>query len=258
MKTATRPSTEVSAGYAANMEGVAAVERALAIVEAIEQAEQPLTLTAVSEATGLYKSAVLRMMVTLERRGLVLRRQDQRYALGPLAFRLGRAYARSNHIEEQLAPLMQDLVARGTESPSFHVRHDGDTRLCLLRFDSHHSTLDRVRAGDLLPLKRGAAGKVLLRFGAGDTKEAGSELAEYSFGERDPACGAVAGPVFGPGGELVGALSLSGPLDRFTEAAVKKMVKPLLEACEAATRSLGGVWPEERSARSPAKRAIKA
>jgi DNA-binding IclR family transcriptional regulator len=250
MKTARRAAApaSVSPGYAANMEGVAAVERALAIVEAIERAEQPLTLTGIAETTGLYKSAVLRMMVTLERRGLVLRRADQRYVLGPLAFRLGRAYERNNRVEEQLAPLMRSLVERGTESPSFHVRQDDETRLCLLRVDSHHSTLDRVRAGDLLPLKRGAAGKVLLRFGAGGSADAaGAELAEYSFGERDPLCGAVAGPVFGPAGELLGALSLSGPLDRFTEAAVKKMVKPLLEACETATRSLGGVWPGRRA-----------
>lgn len=248
-----KTSPQVSTGYAANMEGVAAVERALAIVEAIERAEQPLTLTGVSEKTGLYKSAVLRMMVTLERRGLVLRRADQRYVLGPLAFRLGRAYARSNQLEEHLAPLMRALVERGTESPSFHVRQDDETRLCLLRFDSHHSTLDRVRAGDLLPLKRGAAGKVLLHFAVGSPDATGAaltDLAEYSFGERDPLCGAVAGPVFGPGGELVGALSLSGPLERFTEAAVKKMVKPLLDACEAATRSLGGAWPAAPRKRS--------
>jgi DNA-binding IclR family transcriptional regulator len=239
----------LSPGYAANMEGVAAVERALAIVEAIERAEQPLTLTGIADTTGLYKSAVLRMMVTLERRGLVLRRQDQRYVLGPLAFRLGRAYGRTHPLEEQLAPLMEALVARGTESPSFHVRQDDDTRLCLLRVDSRHSTLDRVRAGDLLPLRRGAAGKVLLRFGAGNAQALSGELAEYSFGERDPLCGAVAGPVFGPGGELLGALSLSGPLDRFTEAAVKKMVKPLLDACETATRKLGGTWPDVPAAK---------
>lgn len=241
------PSHKHSPGYAANMEGVAAVERALSIVEAIERAAEPLTLTEVAEATGLYKSAVLRMMVTLERRGLVLRRHDQRYVLGPLAFRLGRAYERTNHVEEHLAPLMHALVERGTESPSFHVQQDGETRLCLLRVDSHHSTLDRVRVGDLLPLKRGAAGKVLLRFGSGEAEALQGELAEYSFGERDPLCGAVAGPVFGPGGVLLGALSLSGPLDRFTESAVKKMVKPLLEACEAATRTLGGTWPSERA-----------
>lgn len=240
----------VSPGYAANMEGVAAVDRALSIVEAIERAEAPLTLTGVAEATGLYKSAVLRVMVTLERRGLVLRRHDQRYVLGPLAFRLGQAYERSYHLEEHLAPLMHELVERGTESPSFHVRQDDETRLCLLRLDSHHSTLDRVRAGDLLPLKRGAAGKVLLRYAQGAPEGASTdELAEYSYGERDPLCGAVAGPVFGPGGELLGALSLSGPLDRFTEAAVKKMVKPLLAACETATRRLGGTWPGERAVR---------
>ena len=41
---------------------------------------------------------------------------------------------------------------KGTESASFHAYHDAQSRVCLLRVDSHHSTLDRIRTGDLLPL----------------------------------------------------------------------------------------------------------
>ncbi|MBI5258927.1 MAG: helix-turn-helix domain-containing protein [Burkholderiales bacterium] len=227
------------------MEGVAAVERAISIVEALEAAKAPMTLSALAAATDLYKSTVLRLLVSLEKHGLVVRRQNQSYVLGPLAFRLGRAFEATYHLKEHLLPLMEQLVERGLESPSFHVWQDAETRLCLLRVDSRHSTLDRVRAGDLLPLKRGAAGKVLQRH-AGAGAEAGPPQVEVSFGERDPLCGAIAAPVLGPGGECLGALSLSGPLERFTEPAVRKMVKPLLEACEAATRSLGGQWPVGR------------
>lgn len=243
-----KPAADVSPGYAANMEGVAAVDRALSLVDALEAAEGPLSLTALAEATGLYKSTVLRLMVSLERRALVVRRQDQHYTLGPLAFRLGRAFERTYRLEEHLAPLMRELVARGMESPSFHVRQDEDTRLCLLRFDSKHSTLDRVRAGDLLPLRKGAAGKVLRTAAAVRAEGLPPEdWVEVSFGERDPSCGAIAAPVFGPGGELLGALSLSGPLERFTDKSVQPMRRPLLEACAAATRSLGGDWPSAAS-----------
>ncbi len=103
-----------------------------------------------------------------------------------------------------------------------------------------------MRTGQSLPLKRGAAGKVLQRYAAGAEAVDGPPLVEVSFGERDPLCGAIAAPVFGAGGQLLGALSLSGPLERFTEAAVRKMLNPMLEACEAATRSLGGPWPSGR------------
>ncbi len=233
----------VSTGHAANMAGVAAVDRALAIAKVLEKARRPLSLSQIAVETGIYKSSVLRLMTSLERSGLVVRRRDQRYVLGHFAFSLGKAYSAVSHLEETLLPLMQRLVDNGAESPSFHVVYDETTRLCLMRVDSRHSTLDRVCAGDLLPIDRGAAGKLLRRSFPQESVKSPGDLLEHSFGERDPSCGAIAGPVFGPGPELLGVLSLSGPLERFTPQSVQLMSGPLLEACEAATRELGGQWP---------------
>lgn len=230
-------------GGGANSSGVAAVDRAFSIVLALEQTKSPMTLTEIAGNTGLYKSAVLRLMASLERSTLVVRRSDQRYTLGPLAFRLGKAFELSSHIEENLLPLMRELVDQGTESPSFHVRQDKETRLCLLRLDSKHSTLDRVRVGDVLPLHRGAAGKVLTRSNDRAGPMAAHAVLETSFGERDPSCAAIAGPVFGPGSEIMGSLSLSGPLERFTPDLVDRMRQPLLDACIKATNQLSGRWP---------------
>ena len=243
MATANTARTEHSPGYAANMGGVAAVDRALSLLQALERAKEPLTLSAIADATGLYKSAVLRLMVSLERCGLVARRRDLAYVLGPYALCLGRAYEDTTHIEEHLLPIMQRLVDRGSESPSFHVLKDSKTRLCLLRIDSTHPTLDRVRAGDLLPLNKGAPGKVLRRAQPELPPTDAHALLAVSLGERDPSCAAVAGPVFGPAGELLGALSLSGPLERFTGKALSKMKPALLAACRDATRRVGGDWP---------------
>lgn len=112
----------------------------------------------------------------------------------------------------------------------------------MFRLDSRHSTLGRVRAGELLPMARGAAGKVLSAFRNGVTSESHESMIFISFGERDPSCAALAAPVFGPEGQIAGALSLSGPLKRFTATAVKKMSVPLLAAAQTATQSLGGEW----------------
>jgi hypothetical protein len=69
-------------------------------------------------------------------------------------------------------------------------------------------------------------------------------LIQTSFGERDAACASMSMPVFGAGGMLVGALSLSGPRERFSAEALERMTGPLCDAAAQATRALGGVWPE--------------
>jgi DNA-binding IclR family transcriptional regulator len=123
------------------------------------------------------------------------------------------------------------------------VPNDRTTRLCLARVDSLHATLDRIRAGDLLPLARGAAGRLILAFqGAPGSdmarlREAGVAI---SFGERDPACAGLACPVFGREHRFIGALSLSGPRERFTEPAIKRMTKLLRAAAEELSLPLTG------------------
>jgi DNA-binding IclR family transcriptional regulator len=227
--------------------GVAAVDRALHIVNALADGAQPLTLADLARATGYYKSTLLRLIASLERSGLVVRRADQRYSLGPMAFRLGRAFEATFHLKESVLPVLQWLIEQGSESASFHVWHDEKWRLCLLRIDSNHSTLDRIRPGDLLPMRRGAAGKILWAFAKNPKTAALEPLIRTSFGERDPACAAVATPVFGANGEVLGVLSLSGPRERFSESAVKKMSKLLVTAGERATLALGGEWPRTQA-----------
>lgn len=232
---------------AAASEGVAAVDRALAVAIVLAQAGEPLSLADLARRTDMYKSTLLRLLASLEKNGLVGHRPDKRYALGPLAFLFGVAFENTHGLKEALQPLLERLVKQGTESPSFHVRHGKDTRLCLFRIDSGHSTLDRVSVGDVLPLKKGAAGKVLIAFSkaamAANANAGETQLVYTSFGERDPLCGAIACPVFGPVGTLLGALSLSGPLERFSDATVKKMSTALLAAGQDATQALGGQWP---------------
>ncbi|SAI72423.1 transcriptional regulator [Bordetella ansorpii] len=224
-------------------DGVAAVERALAIVDAIAQRTDPISLADLSRATGFYKSTLLRLIASLEKGGLVARRPDGRYALGLYAHRLGRAYEATYRLTETLQPLLQGLVDRGTESASFHAFHDAESRICLLRVDSHHSTLDRIRAGDLLPLGKGAAGKLITAYLVNGASVRDTGLVMTSMGERDPACAAVASPVFGPDNALYGVISLSGPQERYTPAAIKKMSRLVQEAAAEASRALGGHWP---------------
>ncbi|MGP1613482.1 MAG: IclR family transcriptional regulator [Pollutimonas bauzanensis] len=225
-------------------DGVAAVDRALAIVDVIAHRSDPITLADLSRATGYYKSTLLRLIASLEKAALVVRRSDGRYALGRYAHELGRSYEAAYRLTEVMLPVLQDLVNRGSESGSFHVYHDAGSRVCLLRVDSHHSTLDRIRVGDILPLERGAAGKLIKAYHGTGMAPSKEHLIAISMGERDPNCAAVASPVFGLDNEFCGAISLSGPKERFTPAAVEKMSKMVQKAAAGATQAMGGSWPK--------------
>ena len=227
-------------------DGVAAVERALAIVAALEGGDQPITLAELAIKTGFYKSTILRLLSTLLANGYVTRLSDGSYDLGPMAFRLGSAFARKNAIRHHVVPALQELVDRGTESASFHIRQDKENRLCLFRVNSRHATLDRVEAGQSYALLRGAAGHIILAYDGSNGPRYDAIRAqgfEVSLGERDPSCAAVAAPVFGPRGALIGVLSLSGPRERFGAAEIAEMKSVLGPVAEKLTLSLGGAWP---------------
>ena len=66
---------------------------------------------------------------------------------------------------------------------------------------------------------------------------------DVSLGERDPSCAAVAAPVFGPRGILVGVISLSGPRERFGDTRVAEMKSLLGPVAAKLTGNLGGEWP---------------
>jgi DNA-binding IclR family transcriptional regulator len=225
--------------------GVAAVDRAFLVLTAVEAAHEPVSLSELSRLTGLYKSTILRLIASLERAALLVQRPDLKYELGPFAFRLGRAFDASHKLKERVIDVLERLVAQGTESASFHVRYDDTQRLCLFRVNSRHSTLDNVKAGDLLPLDRGAPAKAIRYFTplTGQPVEHEAPLVFTSFGEREPSCAAVSCPVFGAHHQFIGALSLSGPLERYSKEAVASMTKLLLPEAQNLTRALGGRWP---------------
>ncbi|WP_188772937.1 IclR family transcriptional regulator [Novosphingobium endophyticum] len=227
-------------------QGVAAVDRALAIADAIAAGDEPITLAEISRTTGMYKSTILRLIGSLQAAGYVQRLRDGRYALGPAIFRLAVAYERMDPLRQHVLPVLEELVRKGSESASFHTLHGPHNRLCLFRVDSSHPTLDRINSGDILPLERGAAGRILMAFSGRDGSDYDALRAQYfalSIGEREAGCAGMASPVFGPEGNLRGAISLSGAANRFTPEMISEWQPRLLTAAAEVTRSLGGSYP---------------
>lgn len=213
-------------------EGVAAVERALAILGAFREGDASLALAELAARTGLYKSTILRLLASLERHRCVERRPDGRWALGPMLFRWGSLYARAQPVEGQLPAALAALAEESGETASFWVRH-GSQRLCLARVRSPSPIRDDLSAGDLVPLPAGAGGRVLT---APDPRGQGTVA---TLGERNPETAGIAAPVFGAGGALLGAISVSGPRQRIA-GRVEAHLATVTRAAADLTRRLGG------------------
>nr|WP_249120169.1 helix-turn-helix domain-containing protein [Plastoroseomonas hellenica] len=222
--------------------GVEAVDRAIAILRCFTEREPTLTLTRIAEATGFYKSTVLRLAASLEAGGLLVRQADKAYALGAETMRLASVFQQAFRLEAYVRPVLRRLLAATGESASF-FRREGDMRLCLFREDTRHGVREAVREGDMLSLDRGAAGHVLRHFATAPGAERQRLLRRLpltSRGERDADTAAMAVPVFSHAGQLIGALSLSGPITRFDAGRVAAMAPPLLEAGRDLSATLGG------------------
>jgi DNA-binding IclR family transcriptional regulator len=225
------------------MDGVAALDRALAILAAFGPDDEQLALADLAKRTGFYKSTILRSIATLERRRYVVRLPSGSYRLGPAVLHLGMVYQRAFRLEDHVVPLMRAVSKRTRESVSFYT-HDGNTRVCLFRVDSPRAVRENhTRVGDANPVTRGPAGRAYFAFRDGAAKAKREDLRELPFvdvGGTFPDLGAAVAPVFGFGGAFVGLLMVSGPKERFARPALRKIAGAMLPAVREITAQLGG------------------
>jgi len=225
------------------MAGVAALDRALTILGAFRSEDDRLSLAELAKRTSLYKSTILRLIATFELRRYVVRLADGGYRLGPAVLRLGTVYQRAFRLEDHLMPAMRSLSKRTQESVSFYT-HEGNTRVCLFRIDSPLSVRENhARIGDVAPVTRGPAGRAFFAFRDGAAGAKRDDLRNLPFvdvGGVFPDVAAAVAPVFGFEGAFVGLLMVSGPKERFTPTAQRRVAKALRAAAREITAELGG------------------
>ncbi|MDQ0304943.1 IclR family transcriptional regulator [Ancylobacter polymorphus] len=223
-------------------ERVEAVERAIVLLQCFEEPGEALTLAALAQRSGLYKSTILRLVGSLLHTGFLRRTpNDGRYMLGPELRRLGELSRSKLTLEATVRPILRRLTAATHETASFYVR-DGDERICLYRENSPLSARHHLEEGMRHPLGLGAAGLVLTHFGNPGEDEAARELREtgsiVSRGGRDPDLSAVAVPVANQFSEVIGALTVSGLINRFGAEEIAAARKLLIEVAGSLTPRL--------------------
>lgn len=221
------------------VKGVASADRLLTVLSAFQRGDDALELAELAERTGLVKSTIMRMCVSLQSFGFIERMRDGRYRLGTEIARLGSVYLQSFALESEVVPVLQRLVSLSGETASFYIRR-GEQRLCLFRHDSPSPLRMHVRPGDLRPMDKSSVAQVLRHFESGAGPAANIKLPIYSNGVTDPHVASMATPVFGAGQQLLGALAITGPASRLTAEKAAEVADHLFGLADILTKSLGG------------------
>jgi len=227
---------------------VGVLDRAIAILDAVERGAR--SFTAIVETTRLPRSTAHRLIASLEEHGFLFHVGGLGYALGPRLLGLASAAMRELPLRELARPTLERLARSTGESAQLYVR-DGDRRICVDSAESEHELRTIVDVGASLPLTKGSAGKVFLAWGpppSGDPVD--DRLAQQvattrrrgwadSVGEREAGVASVSAPIFGPAGDLLAAISVSGPASRLAPLRAKTYAPAVVEAAREVERSLG-------------------
>ena len=202
--------------------GIGVLDKAVSVLNAVEG--RPLSLAGLVDATGLSRATAHRLALALQVHGLLGRDAAGRFTLGPRLTGLD--------LPALARPALEALRDATGESTQLYVRR-GDRRLCVASLESPHGLRTIVPVGMSLPLDVGSAGKILS--GDPDTLDRGWA---QSVEERERGVASVSAPVRGATGEVVAAVSVSGPIERTSRAPGRRYAAAVVEAAAAVQRQM--------------------
>ncbi len=215
----------------ATLSGVGVVDKTVAVLRALERLG-PAGLAEVQAEAGLPRATAHRLLRALEHHGLVRRDQQGRFCLGLGLLSLGRAAADAFPLAELARPALVRLRDGTGESVQLFVR-EGDGRRCVVSLQSAHGLRWIVPEGAVLPLRVGSAGRIL----GAETRPDGWV---QSVEEREPGVASVSAPVVDGHGDVVAAISISGPLGRLTRQPGERFGAAVEVAAAAVSAALAG------------------
>jgi DNA-binding IclR family transcriptional regulator len=250
--------------------GTTAIDRGAELLVRVLESEQPVALAELASASGIPKSTASRLVSALERQGLV--EQDGargRLRPGPAILRVAERSMLERSILELARPSLDALGETTGETinlavPGLHgVEH-------IAQVESRHFLGAGQWLGRSADYHCTANGKVFMAFGRAripahpavltpqtitDPARLTTELTRVrrdgyaeAIDELELGLAAIAAPVHGAGGQVVAALSITGPTVRMTPERIAQLKPILIEEAETLTRRLGNPEQGEHAA----------
>lgn len=246
------------------------VTRILAILESFDGREPELSLADVARLTRMSKPSAHRFLQALRgARCVVQDPASRRYRMGPRVFELGMAFQRHLDVRREALPAMHRLRDLFGETVVLSALLDG-WLVVVDQVTSHFEIKLTQETGRRYAPTAGATGRVLLAFlppveqervieahAAGAPARERQRLLDrlvavrsvgmdVSASERIVGALALAGPVWGQHEQPVAALSITGPISRFTPETFARAVPGLKRALDQVSAELGGAAASRR------------
>lgn len=211
-------------------------------------AQSPVTLAELVEHVDLPRATAHRIAVALETHGFLRRNESGAWLLGPLLAEL--ADSAGPDLRTRARPTLEQLCRDTGESAQLFER-EADVRVCTAAADRESGLRDTVPLGARLPMTAGSAAHVLLAWSFGDDTDAellaraafpAKTLAEVrrlgyarSSAEREAGVGSISAPVRDSDGNVVAAVSVSGPVGRLGRGPEPALLAAVLRAAASLT-----------------------
>jgi DNA-binding IclR family transcriptional regulator len=248
---------------------IQSIERAAAILRLLSGRERRLGVVQLAGELDLPKTTVHGILRTLAAVGFVEQDEETgKYQLGAALLHMGSTYLDGNELRARALNWSDSLATRSGESVRIGTLHDGRVLVVhhVFRPDDSRQALE---VGALQPAHATAMGKVLLaanRYAAAGIASDGLQrftpatITEWIAladelkgvhergwaGEREelvPGEGSLAAPIEDRRGVTVGAIGISGPVERLTDGAEPRadLVSYVREAARSVSRDLGAI-----------------
>src|SRR6266404_7671322 len=246
---------------------VQVLDRALALLDALADERDGVSLAELSARLRLHKSTTHRLVMVLERHRLVNRRTETgRYALGLKLFELGSRAVANTDLREHARPALQRVLYETDETVHFCVLDDGEV-LYVDKMEPQRSVRMASSVGRRAPVHCTAVGKAMLaelpaseveqivrrhgmrritRHTVTTPAELTAELRAirtrgYAIDDEENEEGVrcVGAAIVDSAGRPVAAISVSGPSFRITKEKVSVVARSVKTAARAVSAQLG-------------------
>ncbi|MGF1625107.1 MAG: IclR family transcriptional regulator [Alphaproteobacteria bacterium] len=238
---------------------VPALEKSIDIIELLASTPLGLGMTEMAQQLGRSVSEIYRIVVVLERRGIVVKDASlDKYSLSLRLFELAHRHPPTKRITIVAQPILDDLARRTDQSCHLSVS-DGDDLLILATAESLMPMHYSVRIGARFPLLETSSGHILLAYS--DAAAVGRHLARLSPVEQEEtrtrlrrasisgyerwASRVVAGvvnlacPVFDHGGTVLAAMTVPYLAQTYARMTVEDTLLTLRESAMRMSERLG-------------------
>lgn len=246
---------------------IRSVDRAIDILECIAAQNGALTVDQIVAATGLPKTTAFRVLATLTARRVIERdEQTQTYRLGALALVIGARAMGDLDLRRAARPHLEQLVADTGETVHLSILSD-DKALCIDKLDASRSMRMASFIGFLDPLHCSGVGKALLAFQdepvrrqllagmrfephtphtitdraglAGQIEEIRARGYAIDDEEIEVGLRCVAAPIRDHSGQVVAAVSISGPTSRVANTVLGEIARAVTRCAGQISHELG-------------------